>query len=776
MRNRAAAIIAAVALAAGPAWAQDAGREAEESGESSSGTTLEVDEVPQVDTSLPSQPVIFLDEVAVTATRSEKTLLETPKSVNVITRGDMDTFMMVNIQDLVRYTPGVTVSRGFGADPFKQLNGFNIRGVGGNRILMLVDGNRIGDQITDGTRNFVDLSLMKQVEIVRGPNSMLWGSDAMGGTVAYETLDPVDLLARSDEPWAFDANVTYSSVNRSWNESVIGAVQLGKVEALLGYSRWDAHEPKLTKGRSPDGIWACTRSVNALPCNGLDPLDQSSNGFLGKLVLPTDSQTLTLTGEYYDQKINVDQLSVIDEVSSGYATKSYVQDQDLTRWRVSLDQQWNAGLAFADSIEWQATYQPQQVESSGTRLRESTATGVWDELTKERSYAQDFIEFETQLNKQFGLFGAVSNNLIYGLDFSYKIERYSGQDVTVNQSTGAVTINDRAGFFFADANTLRLDGFVQNEFGFFGDRLILTPGLRYSYTQIDPRPQSNFIQVAGFEPVRTDYSDLLFAVSLLYKVDENISLYSSYGQGFKTPTASQLYTFTGTGGNFSQVPNPNLEPEEVWSVEVGARAAYDWGAFSLTGFYSDYTNFIAGFQFVPGPDPDTTYITSLNLSKVKIWGIEATGEVALPYGLSAISSLSWTQADQKASPTASWLPYNNAQPFTIVSGLRWAEPDIGLGMELMWTYEAGLRRVSSDADLTTSGYHVFDFVGSWQPYPWVTLRGGVFNIFDVRYIPASAIAAYSTPAVPSTAVASGNPIEARVAPGTNFSVTLSLAF
>jgi len=719
------------------------------------------------------QPVIFLEELNVVATRSAKTLQDTPASVVVIDREQIDRYQMNDMEELIRYTPGVTVDRGFGADPFKQLNGFNIRGVGGNRVLTLIDGNRVAERITDGTRNFVDLSFMRAVEIVRGPSSILWGSDAMGGVVSYETLNPGDVL-EPGQTWNVEGSFRYGTLDQSFNETLIGAARFGAVEMLLGYSRWDANELGLTNGKNEGGIWGdCPRDPAATNCDKLDPLDQGSNGFIGKVVWNADeANRVTLTGEYYTQTVDVEQDSLINSISAGTRTLSYEQEQDLTRWRASLEHEWAAENILFDALAWQVTYQPQSVDITGTRLRE-LASLDHQKFERVRDFDENFIDFEAQFDKTVVATEALTTHLTYGLDGSYTIGQYGATDTTTNLTTGTSTTAATAGFFYTDADTLRLDGYALAEIGLFDDRLIFSPGLRYSYTKITPYPQQEYVAQAGFDPETTTYNDLLFAASLLYKVTDNISVYAAYNEGFKTPTAQQLYT-TVPGTTFAVVPNPDLKPESVRSYEMGARLAFERWAFSLTGFYSKYDDFIAGFQPAEGPDPAVSYLTSENISEVTIWGIEAGAEVEIVDNLILHSALSWQHGDQIPLEDADEIPWNSAQPLTIVTGIGY--DDGYWGLELVHTYESGLRRVSSELDLTTENYSVFDIVGYWQPEPWVVLRAGVYNVTDQRYLPASAVAAYGTAKVPDAATAAGNPIEARIAPGINAIFTVSFKF
>ncbi|MCX7901692.1 MAG: TonB-dependent receptor plug domain-containing protein, partial [Burkholderiaceae bacterium] len=132
-----------------------------------------------------------------------------PAAVTVRDRGELDARFVEDIRDLAREEPGVSVRRAparFGlalASTGRAGNeGFNIRGIEGNRVLILVDGVRVPNAFSFGANSFgrgdyFDLSLASRVEILRGPASALYGSDGLAGAVSFTTPDPADLLARS---------------------------------------------------------------------------------------------------------------------------------------------------------------------------------------------------------------------------------------------------------------------------------------------------------------------------------------------------------------------------------------------------------------------------------------------------------------------------------------------------------------------------------------------------------------------------------------------------
>ena len=169
------------------------------------------------------------DTVTVTATRTEQTLDQVPSTVSVQTERDIDQKNVKNIQDLVRYEPGVSV--GGSGDRF-GLSGFTIRGIGGNRVLTQVDGVGMPDAFSFGgflsaKRDYVDVDTVKQVEIIRGPASSLYGSDAIGGAVSFLTKDAGDYLDEGDDAYA-RLKTGYDGSDDSWQRSATFAARLGQ--------------------------------------------------------------------------------------------------------------------------------------------------------------------------------------------------------------------------------------------------------------------------------------------------------------------------------------------------------------------------------------------------------------------------------------------------------------------------------------------------------------------------------------------------------------------
>ena len=112
------------------------------------------------------------DEITVSATREERQRLDVPAVVDIISRRQLEDRQVRDIQDAVRYIPGVSVERvTSGTDPWKNLGGFTIRGLSGNRVAITVDGVRTIESILDGTRSLIDLPYMRSM--MRTPSTVM---------------------------------------------------------------------------------------------------------------------------------------------------------------------------------------------------------------------------------------------------------------------------------------------------------------------------------------------------------------------------------------------------------------------------------------------------------------------------------------------------------------------------------------------------------------------------------------------------------------------------
>ena len=716
-------------------------------------------------------PLTLLPPVNTTALRNPRRLFDTPATVDVIPGADLDRQMARSVEDVFRYTPGVTVNRQTsGTDPFRSNGGITIRGVGNNRVLTLIDGFRTIERITDGTRDVVDPWNLNRVEVLRGPGSVLYGSDALGGVVNFITRNPEDFI-RPGNTWGGEAGMSYSSLDQSMQSRVTVAARAAEYSAMFSYQRRDAGEPARNNSRSPDGIWNCTRNPQATPCNRFDPLDIATDNYFARVVWdPLPSFRLRVTADVMQRTTDVDQRYDLGPATGGITNLSWQRRQAIDRGMFAVDADWRPQWGWLDGVRLMVGYLPQEIVRSGERWRQ-LANRQQVQISDRLTYSEDVLQGELQLNSRFELAGS-RHLLTYGISTSTTATDYAREEVTTNQTTRVTTVARAGGFNFANADTDRLDFYLQDEVTLFDGRLTLVPGIRYSTTRISPRPDGDYRVVPGAEPTTQQESNLSTGLGVIWRLDDRWSLYGNYGEGFKMPTAEQLYTSL-PGTTFNLVPNPGLQPEEVRSYEAGVRLQLPNAYASLGAFRAEYTNFIQSFVTIPG----TINITYQNLSEVTVQGVEAAGAWRFARDWTLHASANWQEGTQRATLGDRRTPFDGARPLNVTAGLTWDEPDWRTSVTLNGTYAAEVTQASSTQLYLPKSYQVFDLLASWRPVPNLELSGAIFNLLDTRYIPLQpGGTAYTRAEFTSADTKAVNPIELQVAPGRYFRAGLRLTW
>ncbi len=712
-----------------------------------------------------------LERLLISSARTTGSVLDVPSTITVIDRQTLERHVVRDIQDLVRYEPGISVSRTTSlTNPFGQLTGFNIRGMGGNRVQMTVDGSRIQEQIIDGSRDFIDPFTMRSVELVRGPNSVLQGADALGGAVAFRTLEPDDLLDGT-KPWAAEVKTAYDSYDKSFRQQLSAAAEAGDFKLLGSFGHLGASEGSFRNSRADGGQWGCPREA-IWPCNRAFPADTDAyNGLMKLQWAPSPEHAFELSGEWFDRNTTIQQMYDSSAAFGGYDSTSWQRELEMQRYRLALSHDWKVDAPWLDEIRWQLSYSPQKRNTTSDQLR--TYPTRLQQNIQVRNYGENFLEADIQANSSFEL-GGVSHKLTYGFDGDLTNSSYTGYNITNNLTAGTSTRADNQGFNFPTVDTVRADVYLQDEIKLLDGRLTLTPGVRLAHYSIDPTEDADYVPLPGFEPHKIDQTRLIKRLGAIYELNDTFSLYAGYGEGFKMPTSQQLFVSSlsiGSTGFVEVIPNPNLKPEFVRNYEIGIRGELDRGYLSLTGFHADYKDFIRSLQPVPGP---TERYTSDNVEDVKVWGVEFGGEYEIFDNFILTAAVSYQKGRQRVSADAERTAFDGAVPLTAVLGGRYFIPDWNLETEVLATFAHGVTERADPDAFKPGGYAVFDAYARWKPRQNIDLDFGIENIFDRRYFP-NTIAGTITNTI-SAAVANANNPEMQVAPGRTFKLGATIRF
>lgn len=697
------------------------------------------------------------DTVTVTATRTEQTLDQVPSTVSVQTERDIDQKNVKNIQDLVRYEPGVTVS---GTGSRFGLSGFNIRGIGGNRVLTQVDGTSVPGEFAFGPfqnarRNYIDLDSVKQVEIIRGPASSLYGSDAIGGVVSFLTKDAADYLDEGDDVYA-RLKTGYDSSDKSWLKSSTLAGRVGQVDGVLQLSHRSGHEIKTHGGQG--GIGNARGEANTQDITEENLLVKAGWNY-------NDTDRLQLAYERLQNDVNSDVLSEYSSFSStptfGIMRSNALIDRseakDSTdRERLSLQHRFAVDLAAVDTINWQLSYQDSEI-----RQRTEQTRRVWSaanaiptpppgtrerQRTRDSRYEEDLWSLNVQFDKRFQTENT-SHTLVYGLDAKRlensnlrkggEIFTDTGADVPVSPTAEKLPLSD-----FPDPTTTQYAFFIQDsiEIG----RWTLLPGLRYDHYTLKPDVTPEYLNANRQDQNPSNYSDHAISpkFGVTYDIDGIHSVYGQYAAGFKTPEAVDIYgEFSNPGHGYQYLANNSLKAENSDSYEIGLRGKYDQGSFSVALFYNRYKDFI---EQVTTADPTGTGLLTYqqqNLDRTTIRGAEAKGELFLEQwglrGFRATGAIAYARGKDHESGN----PLNSVDPLKAVMGIDYTAPSSNYGAGLTWTLVAAKERIDDtqaaaariNEQFAPSGYGTLDLNGWWQVSEQFSVNGGLYNLTDKQY-------------------------------------------
>ena len=692
------------------------------------------------------------ETVVVTATRTERPRDEVAATVSVVTDADIDAAVAQHIGDLVRFEPGVSVP---GTGSRFGRSGFAIRGMGGNRVVTIVDGVRVAEAFSFGPflnarRDFVDIESLARVEIARGPISSLYGSDALGGVVSLTTKRPRDYL-RGERAFAGAFKGGYSGANG-------GAVASGSLAAggrtlsgLLIYTRRAAEELGNQGNRGGTGL------RRERP----DPQSIDQDNITAKLVwAPSRTHTLTLGLERYTNNTETDLLSDYGIVLRDTTVDRSVAEDDRERQRISLRYEYEGDLPIADTLRFTAYQQDSETRQS-TRENRTTPRRTRETRMRESLFEQDVRGGLLQLTKNLRT-GGVSHRVTYGIDY-YVTENAALRDGAAFDAAGAPQreFTPWPTRDFPLTQVTHQAAFAQDEITLFNGRLLLFPGVRYDKFSADVYADAVYRRGNPGVPEPVDYADSEVTATLgaVLSLREGISAHLRYSEGFRAPGFAEVNVGnTNVAFGYKTIANPGLASERSQGVESGLRIHGAWGTAGVVAFRNTYRNFIEPHAIAPafvarrGVDPADGLITfqSVNRADVRISGWELNAEVPLGERLALQASAAYA----RGKDTGSGKPLNSVEPLTAVIGLDYRPAKGNWGANVLWTLARGKdaadvnRGDVGGADTRTaapsgldlrfgpppSGYGVVDVLAHWDIGERARLNAGLFNIGDKAYI------------------------------------------
>lgn len=547
------------------------------------------------------------DTIIVSASRTETNLWNSPVTVQVVDSKTLENSTSVSIADDLKDIPGVEVTDNALAGR-KQIR---IRGEASSRVLILIDGQQVTYQRAGqdyGAGLLVDESALERIEVIKGPYSVLYGSQAIGGVVNFITKKG------GDTPLGGLVKATWNSATAGWEESAAAWGSIGQFDYRINGSYSDQGNRKTPDGRldnthfrnNGQGLWLGYR------------FDRQ------KIGLSLDRYSLATQTWYNDPDQQFDAFSVrIPKMTREKIGLFYDVDVDGNYLKkIHLD-------AYSQTVERRF-----ENEVATTQVIPSPAIQALSvknqTQTNDKQYTQG-VTLQTNISLPAG------NDLVLGAQYQH--------DKVDQSSSGYTRQTAKTGIFDIETHSQSQDKseqsntslFAQNAWHLADDWTWTTGARQYwlSSKLIDSSTQTT----EGGVTTRTatgnkSASDRQFvaATSLNYSGFKDIELRAAFAQGYVFPTLVQQFMQTSAGGGVTY-GNPDLRPEHSNNYEIGARYKGNLWLIDSTVYYSEAKDYVAsraceGQALCQGNSSSSraNYRFYDNINRAKTYGIELSAE------------------------------------------------------------------------------------------------------------------------------------------------------
>lgn len=645
-----------------------------------------------------AEPVVQSEAVRVSASRVERELMDVNMSVSVITRQDIERSSARNVGELLESVAGIQINN----DGGQGMKRVSIRGENAFRTVVMIDGHRVAEHKSmSGAPMLISPADIERIEVIKGPASVLYGSDAIGGAINIITKKGGDRPVQGE----VSAGLNTSASGKSLSGAIYGQANGWKYRLSAGIE--DNEALKTPVGEMPNTYFS------------------SRNGSAFVSYDINDDATVGMTLDHFDLEFG----------SGSFATPGFAVDvPEWTRTKVAAFGEWRNVTDNFVRLRTDAFYQKSKKDMVNTVPMAGVLMGrfpyngyIWPIANNET----DQYGFSVQTDWQLG----ENHYLVAGYEMSF-------DDLSANSITRQNWMKQIPLPMFSrqpeilkndtyDGHQLSHAVYASMESQLPAD-LTLTYGVRYTWVKSEMDIIDNLEQTKESK----DSSDgkAVFNLGLLWHGTDNLSLRANYAQGYRNPILQELYIDTNMGQDGTTYANADLKPEESDNFELGARWVSQSLQLDAAAFYSKADNYIA-----------TVYKNNLrayqydNVAKAKTFGLELSGSVSIDsLGLEPYAVITWMR--RQYDNGAGFKTYETATPELMARyGVRYRTTAQGLNLRTDLyanSYTATeYRSASGNDDYRLPGFTTLNFTAgvAFGPQDAYSFDMGLYNIFDKGY-------------------------------------------
>ncbi|HMB59458.1 MAG TPA: TonB-dependent receptor, partial [Xanthomonadales bacterium] len=575
-------------------------------------------------------------------------------------------------------------------------------------------------------RTRTETDRIKRVEVLYGPASVLYGSDALGGVIAITTWDPSDLLATASRDYSLGLRTAYRGADQSWMVSAIGALGKDEHGLLLAGTRRDGHQ---AENQAPFGTPE-------------DPQNWHSEDFMLRYTFDTaGGSVLRLSAMGQQSRVETEMKSLLG-YGRRFRTTTALNGEDQNTSQ-QYDLTWESALGPWDQVTAQAYTANYSTEQLTLETRGEAMPPL--ALRREFNYDQDHTGINYSMFRQVN-WGGSSHRIGLGLQWLQTESSEYRDGLQTNLETGSssnvilgetMPVRD-----FPNSRSRELGVFVQDEISLAGSRWQFIPALRWDDYSLDPKPDELWLEdFPEMEVASVKDNEFTPRIGVLYQAGDYWSLYGQYARGFRAPPFEDanigldLPLF-----GYRAIPNPDLKSETSNGIELGVRRLGPGSRFSLAAFDTDYDDFIESRALIGIDEVSGDLLfQSRNIDKAAIFGLDMRFDQDLANWTPSLEgwlfnfAAYWARGENRESDE----PLNSIAPPQAILGFSWSSPDDRWNFGFITTLTAAKNRDDIDETggprFATPSWVTFDLTAGWHATGWLEIRAAVFNLGNRTY-------------------------------------------
>lgn len=687
--------------------------------------------------------VRMLDEFVLIVNRWEQEKNEVPNKINIISRADVQLYNPQTTADLLSINNAVFLQK-------SQLGGGSpmIRGFAANSVLLVVDGVRMNNAIyrSGNLQNVISLdpNIIEQSEVVYGPGSVVYGSDALGGVLDFHTLSPK--LSTGKQPYvSLNAMTRLSSANKE---------KLGHFDLNLGFQKWAflssisySNYEDLKMGSKGHPSYLRKEYVSQIDRRDTillneDPSLQKFSGysqinFTGKMrFMPKKNLNFNYAFHYSNTSDipRYDRLILYDEDKLKYAQWYYGPQKWFMHF---LNGNFEQKTILYDNAKLTLAYQQYEESRHSRKLNEIDLFHRYEKV--------DIFSINYDLNKGLGN----SLSVFYGIETVFN--NLSSTAKLEDISTG---INSPLPTRYPDGLNHYFTLAVYSMFKYnLNDKISLDAGLRYNYIYLHSTIEDNSFYNFPFEELLLKNNALNGSLGFVFRHSKNSQINLNLASGFRAPNLDDVAKIFDSEPGGVVVPNDNLEPEYTYNIDLGwikkFRKTVD---FEITGFYTYLENamvrrdyYFNGFNTIMYDREMSKVYAIVNAKNANLYGISLNLGLNISPSFSLKTDLTYMKGEDNEG-----FPLRHIPPYYGGLHILFEKAVIKADLYALYNGEISNDNLSPEEQFKLHMYELdqngmpyspswysLNFKTSLQVTKKLTFCGGVENIFDHRYRPYS---------------------------------------